>query len=67
MERLKEQVNRKVEIVENIFISINDEIGCQIQNASQKLDEFLITIDNSLSSILENLNSVIAKIIFLLS
>ncbi|XP_025417001.1 uncharacterized protein LOC112688152 isoform X2 [Sipha flava] len=57
MERLKEQVNRKVEIVENIFISINDEIGCQIQNASQKLDEFLITIDNSLSSILENLNS----------
>lgn len=56
--RTTERVNQQIEIVENQFRSINDEIERRILEASRALDESLIVIDNSLSGILDDLESV---------
>lgn len=53
-----ERVNRQIEIVENGFKSINEEIERKILEASQALDKSLNVIDSSLSSILDDQKSV---------
>lgn len=56
--RHTERVDRQIEIVENGFKSINNEIESKILEASQALDKSLNVIDNSLSSILDDQKSV---------
>lgn len=57
----KDQVNGLIEIIENEFKSINDDIERQIFNVCQELINTLNVLDNSLSGILENRNSVNGK------
>ncbi|XP_050057142.1 uncharacterized protein LOC114122403 [Aphis gossypii] len=55
--RHTERVDRHIEIVENGFKSINNEIERKILEASQALDKSLNVIDNSLSTILDDQKS----------
>ncbi|KAE9527257.1 hypothetical protein AGLY_012955 [Aphis glycines] len=55
--RHTERVDRHIEIVENGFKSINDEIEHKILEASEALDKSLNVIDNSLSTILDDQKS----------
>lgn len=62
----KNQVDGLTEIIENEFKSINDDIERQIFNACQELINNLNVLDNSLSGILENRNSVNEKLIIII-
>lgn len=53
-----ERVDQQIEIVENGFKSINDEIERRILNASQTLDESLNVIDKTLAGLLDDRKSV---------
>jgi len=59
--RQTEQINRQIELVENRFKSINDEIECRIINVSRVLHESLNIIDSSLSNLLQDPKSVNKK------
>lgn len=60
-----DHVDRLIEIIENEFKSINDDIERQIFNACQGLINTLNAQDNSLSDVLEDQNSVNEKLIII--
>lgn len=64
--RCAEYVNQHVKIVENQFISINNNIEHQILNASRALNKSLNNINNSLAKIYDDRKSVNEKYVKLL-
>lgn len=56
--RISELISTKIKVIEDIFMTINDETEREISNSSQVVDERLSIIDDALLRLLDDQNLV---------